>query len=180
MIQTTIYEKNKPLFNSLLTGAFYFFLCWSVDFENMTKGLLVALMLLLPGLTFPLATCYFGNHSKNSEIRNLLHAILSIAIYHGCAWLFSGEGQVKYITILAGFLGSLFFLLSTRYILKKQIDLIHILLTSVLSGLAFLPYELIGHFGYLIGLAIFLWTIFNGSLLNFAYKRKRFPLKEAR
>lgn len=180
MTQTTIYEKNKPLFNSLLTGAFYFFLCWSVDFENMTKGLLVALMLLLPGLTFPLVTCYFKGHSKNSDARNLLHAVLSIAIYHSCAWMFSGEDQVKYITVLAGFSGSLFFLLSTRYILKKQIDFIHILLTSILSGLAFLPYELIGHFGSLIGLAIFLWTIFNGSLLNFAYKRRRFPLKEAR
>lgn len=180
MTQTTIYEKNKPLFNSLLTGAFYFFFCWSVDFENMTKGLFVALMLLLPGLTFPLATCYFRTHNKKSDIRNLLHAILSIVIYHSCAWMFSGEDQVKYITVLAGFSGSLFFLLSTRYILKKQIDFIQIILTSILSGMAFLPYELISHSGSLIGLAIFLWTLFNGSLLNSAYKRRRFPLKEAR
>lgn len=174
MMQVTIYEKNKPLFNSLLTGAFYFFLCWSVDSGDATKGLFVSLMLLLPGLTFPLTTCYFkGRSNSSSDVRILLHVVLSVGIYHGSAWLFSGEGQVKYITVLAGALGSLFFLVITKFLLNKQFSFTQIIFTSVLSGLAFLPYELIGQFGALMGLAIFLWTIANGSLLNLAYKRRR-------
>lgn len=174
MMQVTIYEKNKPLFNSLLTGGFYFFLCWSVDSGDAGKGLFVSLILLLPGLTFPLTTCYFkGRSNANSDVRILVHVVLSVGIYHGSAWLFSGEGQVRYITVLAGALGSMLFLVSTKFLLNKQFTFTQIILTSAVSGLAFLPYELIGQFGILMGLAIFIWTLANGSLLNLAYKRKR-------
>jgi hypothetical protein len=165
------YNKNKPLVNSILTGMFYFMFCWSIDFGDTTKGLFMVLMLFLPGLTFPLTTCYCKiDDIKYSDLNLLSHLILSVGIYHGSVWIFSGEGHVKYSTVLVGFLGSLLFLLVTKYLLKNEITLMKILLISILSGLTFLPYELIGRHGLLIGIAVFLWTVINGLTLNDEYR----------
>ena len=167
------YDGNKPLINSVLTGIFYFLFCWSLDFGDSFKGLFMGLMLFLPGLTFPLATCYYKNNViKNYDLLRIVHLILSILIYYGSVWIFSGEERIKYITILTGFSGSLLFLLVTKYILKKEIKLIHILFVSILSGLVFIPYEIIGRLGILMGLAVFLWTVINGFLLNLEYKKE--------
>jgi hypothetical protein len=171
------YHSNKPLINSILTGLFYFIFCWSIEFGDATQGLFMTLMLFLPGLTFPLVTCYYktGNN-KYTDMQRILHLILSVGIYHGSVWLFSGQGKIKCITILAGLLGSFFFLLVTKYLLKKEISIIQIIITSILSGLAFLPYELIWQLGTTIGLAVFLWTTINGLLLNHEYKKANLPL----
>jgi cellulose synthase/poly-beta-1,6-N-acetylglucosamine synthase-like glycosyltransferase len=72
--------------------------------------------------------------------------------------------------VIAGFSGSFFFLIATKYLLRKEISDFHILGTSVLSGLAFLlPY--INKSAMYLGLALFLWTFFNGLLLNSEYKK---------
>jgi hypothetical protein len=169
---TDQYKSNRPLLNSLLTGMFYFGFSWSLDFGDGTKGLFMTLMLFLPGLTFPLTTSYYKTtNSSFSEIRKISHLALSIIIYHGSVWLFSGEGRIKYITVLAGLLGSLTFLLATKYILKINISLIRVLLTSVLSGLAFLQYEWNGRQGLVMGISIFLWTLLNGLTLNVEYRK---------
>lgn len=166
------YNKNRPLLNSIWTGAFYFLFCWSIDFGDVTKVFFMTLMLFLPGLTFPLATCYFKPSSaRSSDIDRIVHLVLSIGIYHGSVWIFSGEGHIKYITIVAGFLGSLLFLLATKFLLGKEISFVKILLTSILSGLTFLPYELVGRFGILMGLAVFLWTVINGMTLNDEHRK---------
>jgi hypothetical protein len=172
MTTENIYTKNKPLINSIFTGLFYFVFCWSIDFGDSTKGLFMTLMLFLPGLTFPLTTCYFRNVGyKRTDTQKILHIILSIGIYHGSVWLFSAEGRIKFITILAGLFGSLLFQLSAKYILKKNLTFIQIAITAILSGLSFLPYELIGRLGLLMGLSVFLWTIINGLLLNIEHKK---------
>lgn len=163
---------NKPLINSILLGLFYFFFCWSLEFFESTKGLFMRLMLFLPGLTFPLSTSYFKTKEiKYSETTRILHLILSIGIYHGSVWLYSGEGQIKNITIFAGFLGSFLFMLLSKFILKKEITLQKIFFVSLISGLAFLPYELFGRIEILTGLAIFIWTVSNGMILNEEHKK---------
>lgn len=169
---TDQYKNNRPLLNSILAGLFYFLFCWSIDFGDATKGLFMTLMLFLPGLTFPLTTCYYKTEKISySDIRRIGHIILSVAIYHGSVWLFTGEGRIKYITVLAGFLGSLLFLIVTKYLLKKKISFVQILLTSILSGLAFLQYEINRPEGLFLGLAVFLWTFVNGLILNIEYRK---------
>jgi hypothetical protein len=166
------YKNNRPLLNSILAGLFYFLFCWSIDFGDATKGLFMTLMLFLPGLTFPLTTCYYKTEKNSySDIQRISHLILSVAIYHGSVWLFSGEGLIKYITVLAGFFGSLVFLIVTKYLLKKEISFVQIILTSILSGLAFLQYEINGRQGIFMGIAVFLWTTINGLSLNIEYKK---------
>ena len=168
---TDHYYTNRPLFNSILTGVFYFLFSWSLDYGDSTKSIFISLMLFLPGLTFPLTTCYYRKHNnKNSNFYRIVHFILSVGIYHGAVWLFSADGRIKYITILAGLLGSLLFQLMTKFILRKEITLTQIALTSILSGLSFLPYELSERLGIFIGIAICLWTIINGFTLNKEYR----------
>lgn len=172
---TDQYKNNRPLLNSALTGVFYFLFCWSLDFGDATKGLFITFMLFLPGLTFPLTTCYFKTANITySDIRSIGHLVLSVAIYHGSVWLFSGAGRIAYITVLAGLLGSLFFLLSTKILLKKNITLIQILLTPIGSGLAFLQYEINGRQALFMGIAVFLWTLVNGLTLNVEYRKSAY------
>jgi hypothetical protein len=170
-----LYNDNKPLFYSFLTGLLYFLFCWSIDFGDESKMLFSILMMFLPGVTFPLATCYFDLNNRDERgARKYSHFILSVAIYHGSVWLFSGEGRIKYVTMLAGFTGSLLFLLTTKYLLKKKITWGQILVIALISGLSFLPYEvLINKPGLWLGIAVFSWTIVNGQLLNFAYRKSQ-------
>lgn len=171
-MKSNIYVNNKPLVNSFLTGLFYLLFCWSLDWSDATQGLFMGLMLFLPGITFPITTSYFDIEDKTSKLGIiLLHIVLSIAIYHTSVWLFSGEGRIKNITIIAGFCGSLLFLLATKMILKKDLAMMQIFIASLLSGLAFLPYELVARSGLLNGIAVFLWTITNGLVINIAYRR---------
>ena len=169
---TIPYKDNRPLIHSVCTGLFYLLFCWSLEFGNSTKGLFMALMLFLPGLTFPLTTSYYQTEKiSNADARRIVHLIFSVAIYHGSVWLFSGEGRIKYITVLAGFSGSLLYLILTKYVLQKKISFIQIILTATISGLTFLQYEMNGREGLFMGLAVCLWTIANGQLLNMEQKK---------
>ena len=169
---STNYEKNKPLVHSTLTGLFYLIFCWSLDLGEATSLPFMILMQFLPGLTFPLTTCYYKTFElTNKDINKLLHLILSVGIFSGSVWIFSGEGRIKFITILAGFLGSLFFMIVTKYLLKKKLNFFNIAIVAILSGLAFLPFELDKSYTVLLGLYIFLWTFINGLLLNFEYQK---------
>jgi len=163
------YEANKPLINSILTGLFYFIFWWVIVYSGAFP--FIYLMLFLPGVTFPVTTCYFKNKDSDyKEVKIMLHFILSVGIYFSSAFLFTGS--FKFITLFAGFIGSLSFLLSTKFILKKEITIIHILITAVLSGLAFLPCELFKHDRFMLtGFAVFLWTVTNGVLLNREYRK---------
>jgi hypothetical protein len=171
---TIPYKDNKPLIHSVGTGLFYLLFCWSLEFGDSTKGAFMVLMLFLPGLTFPLSTSYYQTEKiSNADARRIAHLIFSVTIYHGSVWLFSGEGQIKYITALAGFSGSLLYLILTKYALQKKISFTQIMLTAAISGLAFLQYEMNGREGLFVGVAVCLWTIANGQLLNMEYKKER-------
>lgn len=169
-----LYNDNKPLFYSFLTGLCYFLFCWSTDFGDESKLLFSILLMFLPGVTFPLTTCYFNLEAENEKVvRKSVHFALSVAIYHGSVWLFSGEARIKYITMLAGLLGSLLFLLATKYLLNKTITLWQIFVTAFISSLTFLPFEAVNKAGFWLGVAVFSWTIANGQLLNLAYRKSQ-------
>lgn len=165
------YIKNRPLINSILMGIFYFLFCWSTRLGYPSTNLFIGFMLFLPGLTFPFTTCYYKTkHSNYSYSRGMIHLVFSIGIYHGSVWLYSDEGRLKFAPILAGFLGALLFLIITKYLLKKGITWTQIAISSVLSGLAFLPHVLSTKQVLFIGLSILLWTVINGFTLNRQYK----------
>ena len=166
------YSKNKPLYHSIIAGILYFMFCWSLDFTDSTKGIFMALMLFLPGLTFPITTCYVEpTDIKYSGYQRILHIAASVAIYHGSVWLFSLGGKINYITVLAGIFGSLLFQFTTKFLLRKKLSFQQIALISIISGAAFLPYELSDIQGLFIGLGVLIWTITNGCLLNMDYHR---------
>jgi hypothetical protein len=73
--------------------------------------------------------------------------------------------------VVAGFSGSLLFLIATKYLLRKKIPYFHILGISVLSGLAFLLCAINERNSFYLGLAMLLWTVFNGLILNVEYKK---------
>ncbi len=57
----------------------------------------------------------------------------------------------------------------SKLLLKYPFSNPEILITGILSGLAFLPWFFLG--GYpSIGLAILLWTVINGYLFNLKYR----------
>ena len=161
------YYKNKPLYNSIISGVIYFLFSWSVDFMEITKAPFMVLMFFLPGLTFPLLTCYLKRDYTNySNIQFIIHLILSILIYYGSVYLF-----IEISSVFGGIMGSLFFQLETKILLKKAITWKQIITTCLLSGIGFIPYQFINHYGVSIGIGILLWTILNGHLLNNAYKK---------
>lgn len=75
--------------------------------------------------------------------------------------------------MLAGLLGSLLFLLATKYLLNKTITLWQIFVTAFISSLTFLPFEAVNKAGFWLGVAVFSWTIANGQLLNLAYRKSQ-------
>lgn len=166
------YQENKPLYNSIIMGVFYFFFGWSIVFNDASRYMFPIFMLFLPGLIFPLFTCYFSNEKKEiSTSIIMIHLILSFGIYHGCVWIYTASGRMNYMAILAGFTGSLIFMLSTKFILKKEISLILIFITAMISGAAFVPTKHIGGESILLGLALFIWTVANGILLNYEFRK---------
>lgn len=170
------YAANKPLYNSVLFGCFYCIFTLGLDNEKL--GLLyVIVMLFLPGITFPLSTTYFQlPKMERLEIRITAHFLLSIGIYYGAVWLFSADGPYSYFQVLAGFSGSLLYLLCTRFLLYPQMPVLGILATSALSGMSFLLVELMARGRLPLGLSIFLWTIVNGFFMNKEWKRHQILL----
>ena len=166
------YKNNRPLVNSIFAGVFYFLFCWSLEFIDAIKLPFILVMPYLPGLTFPLTTCYFKTVTNSlTFIRKISHLTLSILIYFGSVWLTSGEKRMDTLIVVAGFSGSLLFLIATKYLLRKKISDFHILGISVLSGLAFLLCAIDKSNSFYLGLAMLLWTGFNGLILNVEYKK---------
>ncbi|MFD1187945.1 hypothetical protein [Pontibacter rugosus] len=172
MITTETYQSNKPFINSLITGLFYFLFTVSVYFIEVTKIPYMVLMPYLPGVTFPLLTTYYNlPNDKRTDKKVFIHFVLSVLVNHGCVWLYSGEGSMPHIVVAAGAVGSLLYLLTTKYILRKRLSLTMIWLASTSSGLVFLPYDLQGTKSFfMLGPAILIWTLINGLLLNREYK----------
>ncbi|MFM2386948.1 MAG: hypothetical protein RL660_1705 [Bacteroidota bacterium] len=159
-------QNNKPFVNAILSGLLYFLFFWSWDFSEAMKTF-SPLMFVLPGITFPFTTCNYENiEAKHPVAIMMVHLSLSLAIYFGAVWLYSAEGRIDYISILAGFLGSLLFMLLTKYLLNKEIALQHIILVAIISGLAFIPQTINRQSVILLGVAVFIWTVSNGFLLN--------------
>jgi hypothetical protein len=166
------YKNNRPLVNSIFAGVFYFLFCWSLEFIDAAKLPFILVMPYLPGLTFPLTTCYFKTVTNSlTVIQKISHLTLSISIYFGSVWLTSGEKRMDTRIGVAGFLGSVLFLIATKYLLRKKISHFHILGISVLSGLAFLLCAINKSNSFYLGLAMLLWTFFNGLILNVEYKK---------
>lgn len=166
------YRRNKPLCNALFTGLLYFLFCWSVAFSERAKELFIIIMLWLPGISFPLSTCYFTKKRFIfSSWQQFVHLLFSIGIYNGAIWIFSLEAQVKYSFLLAGFSGSFLFLLQTKYLLKKQLSLLQIILCALLSGFVFFQFEFVVEHGFAFALPVFLWTLVNCLLLNLEFRK---------
>ncbi|TGK50066.1 hypothetical protein EHQ16_12520 [Leptospira kanakyensis] len=186
-----ILSNNKPLLFSIALGLFYFSFATWMNINKTIKYLFIYTMFFLPGFTFPVSTSYF-NIGNINFLRKIFHLILSMTIYYLVSHIFLYENRIDYITILAGFLGSLFYLLNNKFVLKQQMKIKQILIIAILSAFAFFPFEIQmilshavqGPFTFLpfeiirnlpytkfIGFGLLYWTVLNGGFLNFLNKR---------
>lgn len=164
-------KKNTPLLSSVVFGVFYFLLTAGAHFSRSILELFIFLMLFLPGLTFPFSTFAFSSMSfRYHEIRIVLFIILSVADYYAMVWLYSGEGYYSFLPAAAGFLGALLYHLAAKLLLNAPGALWKIFVTALLSGAAFLPYVFSQSNLLLLGMALLLWTVINGWLINASRK----------
>lgn len=155
----------------IASALFYFMLCWSINWWEEGKNLFACLMMFLPGLTFPLITCDYKRLAtyKYSGFIKVLHLACSAGIYHGCVWIFSGEHSVVYANVLSGSVGSLLFMLLTKYLLRVRLTWIQILYAVVLSGLVMINATMYGTSATGLGVGVMLWTLVNGVLLYYCH-----------
>jgi|GEM_PF-1720338 len=158
--------NNKSLTYAIISGIFYFLLFWLTEYVDILKLFFIITIQFLPGLTFPLLTCYFNSESEKLNNRINIHLALSVLIYYTSVWIFSGEARFKFITLLAGAFGSLLFMTITRILLFKNLTIKQIVITTMMSGLAFVPFELLGKSVLLNGFSVLIWTVINGWLIN--------------
>ncbi|TGM63787.1 hypothetical protein EHQ94_14185 [Leptospira meyeri] len=165
-------SNHKPLFYSIVFGLFYFTFATGMNLTKTIKYLFIDTMFFLPGFTFPISTSYFDTN-KVSFLRKCFHLILSMTIYYLVVHIFLYENRIDYITIVAGFLGSFFYLLNNKFVLKQQMKIKQILFIAILSSIAFLPFEIIQRTSkeIFIGFGLFYWTVLNGGFLNFLNRR---------
>lgn len=104
---------------------------------------------------------------KYSFPRVILDFILSASLYHGTVWIFSLESRYDWIVQLDGLIGSLVYLILTFVLLNVRMKIAEIVGVSILSGLAFLPFELLDHSITTCGIGVLLWTLLNGGYLNY-------------
>lgn len=163
-----ILSNNKILLFSIAFGLFYFTFASWMNLTKSIKYLFINTMFFLPGFTFPISTSYF-NTNNISLLRKFLHLILSMTIYYLVVHIFLYENRIDYITLLASFLGSLFYLINNKYVLKRQMKTKHIFFIAILSSFAFLPFEMIRRIPkeIFIGFGLLYWTVLNGAFLNF-------------
>jgi hypothetical protein len=121
-------------------------------------------MQFLPGLTFPIFTTYYQK-MKTSSVNIALHIILSIFIYYSNVWVYSYERSFEYSPIFAGLIGSLFYQILTKYLLKLETKLVEIIAVALISGIGFIPTIILNGNGFSIGFAILMWTLINGYLM---------------
>jgi hypothetical protein len=95
------YTQNKPLYHSIAFGVLYFIFCWSIQINESLKLMFLYIMLLLPGITFPLSTCYYTSiFEKHISLRRVIHFVLSVGIYYTCVCLYTDEVAYKLIDTL--------------------------------------------------------------------------------
>ena len=102
---------------------------------------------------------------KTTPIKVIVHILFSVIIYYSNVWLYSYQNDFKLSPIFAGLLGSLLFLVMSKYILKLNTKWNEIIISSLLSGIVFLPIVIFEGIGISIGLAILLWTLLNGVIM---------------
>lgn len=165
-------KNNQSFIFALTLGILYFFFSWSLDFGDSTKALYMLLMTFLPGLTFPLFTCTIRlAEFSNFGFKILIHLLCSVAIYHASVWIYSAHGQFKFISLFAGFIGSFAFLLTSKLTILNSIKWLELLIISLLSGIGFIPCVLTTAIsGFYLGIAIFIWHLLNGWLINLKIK----------
>jgi hypothetical protein len=156
--------KNKIFINSGIFGILYFMLSLSIDFIDTFKVFFIIFMQFLPGLTFPIFTTYYKK-TKTSNVNIALHIILSIFIYYSNVWVYSYERSFEYSPIFAGLIGSLFYQILTKYLLKLETKSFEIIIVALISGIGFIPTIILNGNGFSIGFAILIWTLFNGYLM---------------
>lgn len=136
----------------------------SIDFIDTFKFFFIIFMQFLPGLTFPIFTTYYQK-MKTSSVNIALHIILSIFIYYSNVWVYSYERSFEYSPIFAGLIGSLFYQILTKYLLKLETKLVEIIAVALISGIGFIPTIILNGNGFSIGFAILMWTLINGYLM---------------
>jgi hypothetical protein len=165
------YNQNNPLWNSLILGLCYIVLCSTSAYFDNSKVLFAFLMLFAPGIIFPMCTVYLKeNKITVSELRHIIHFLISLGLYHGCVWLYSGENQYRFSPILAATLGSLLFCLATKYLLKFNLKLKFVFSVMGISGFVFIPYVLVDKSFWNLGFGLCFWTIANGAIINSVVK----------
>ena len=156
--------KHKIFINSVLFGVLYFMLSLSIDFTDTLKVPFLIFMPFLPGLTFPIFTTYYQK-MKTSSKNIALHIILSIFIYYSNVWVYSYERSFVYSPLFAGLIGSLFYQILSKYLLKIETKTVEIIIVSIISGIGFIPTIILNGNGFSIGFAILIWTLINGYLM---------------
>jgi hypothetical protein len=122
-------------------------------------------MLFMPGLTFPLiSTHLYSNVPQKNVVSSIIHCILSALIYYGAVWLFSAQRYIHIAPAIAALLGSLLYFVITIVLLGLRIATKRVIITVLISGIAFVPWLLFTDFVWL-GVAIFTWTVINGYTL---------------
>ena len=164
VILNTYTLKKSILTKSLLFGILYFLFSTSLEYTDLLKVPYIILMQFLPGITFPISTVNYIK-LKTTPIKVIAHIIFSVLIYYSNVWLYSYQSDFKLSPIFAGLLGSLLFLVMSKYILKLNTKWNVIIFSSLLSGIVFIPIVLFEGNGISIGLAILLWTILNGVII---------------
>lgn len=164
----TFWDDNKPLYNSILMGFLYIILI----LLSTPIFPFILLMFVLPGVTFPLTTSYFQTGHLNYRFSRIFaHFCLSVATYYFIV-CFTFPDHWIFPPVFTGFFGSLIYLVSTKYLLKKQLNWLEIIVVSMLSGCAFIPWML--DWGlFSSSFAVFTWTVVNGWLLNREYRLER-------
>jgi hypothetical protein len=162
---------NRPLRNSIIWGIAYLLFTLMLDFHEAFELFYSISMWFLPGITFPISTTFYSvNQEKENHLNHYLHLIGSIGIYYSGVWIFSAEGYFEFAPIIAGFIGSFFYLSITKYLLLKELNWKGILSTAILSGLGFGLILLIDE-KISLGIALLIWTISNGYIIDKEIKK---------
>ncbi len=176
------YQYNKPLYLSIFFGTCYFFVFFINDVSDSPFDILLNMMLILPGITLPLSTCYFKTGDTEAKMGlKIIHFLVSSLIYNRVTqfMIFNiFEIPNYYNAGISGMLGSFCFLVSTKFLLMRDIRWSQILIVSIASGIAFGLPLLLQHLPQLhlkntvIGIAFFNWIVINGFFLNQRYKNR--------
>ncbi len=167
-------KTDHPLLFGILSGVFYFLFTILGGVSDVVGEIWMITMLFLPGITFPLCTCYFnGRTLRNKSLRIGVHLLLSIGIYYSAVWLFTIDGGSSWSGI-AGFGGSFLFLLATKILLNKGFSYRAIIISSILSGLIFVPVGQNPELGFIaLALGLLLWPTINARAINSADNLER-------